>query len=122
MRTGQATKGAKDCHRTMMEIVPDDTPKGHDDGHTVLLLRKHRYTGTVSCFLCRTPEPVPLATLIKVAVTRWRTECDHQMSKQVTGLGAGQVTTWASWHRRTAIAPLAHAFPAVQRARDGNAA
>jgi SRSO17 transposase len=126
MRTGQAAKGAKDYHWAMMEIVPDDTPEGRDDGHAVLLLRKHRYTGTVSYFLCWTPAPVPLATLIKAAVTRWRIEEDHQMSKQVTGLDAGQVTTWASWHRWTAIALLAHAFLAVaaafQRASDGDAA
>ena len=64
MRTGSATKGAKDYHWAMIEITPDDTPEGHDDGHAVLLLRRHRYTGTVSYFLCWTPDPVPLAKLI----------------------------------------------------------
>ena len=38
MRTGQATKGAKDYHWAMIEVTPDDTPDGHDDGHAVLLL------------------------------------------------------------------------------------
>jgi SRSO17 transposase len=80
-----------------------------------------RYTGTVSSFLCWTPDPVPLAKLIKVAVTRWRIEEDHQLTKQVTRLDSGQVTTWTSWHRRTAISLLACAFLAVaaawQRAR-----
>ena len=52
MRTGSATKGAKDYHWAMIEIMPDDTPEGHDDGHAFLLLRRHRYTGTVSYFLC----------------------------------------------------------------------
>jgi SRSO17 transposase len=74
MRTGSATKGAKDYHWAMIETTPDDTPEGHDDGHAVLLLRRHRYTGTVSSYLCWTPNPVPLAKLIKVAVTRWRIE------------------------------------------------
>jgi hypothetical protein len=32
-------------------------PEGHGDGHPVLLLRRHRYTGTVSSFLCWTPDP-----------------------------------------------------------------
>ena len=59
MRTGSATKGAKDYHWAMIEITPDDTPEGHDDGHAVLLLRRHRYTGTVSYFLCWTPRPGP---------------------------------------------------------------
>jgi SRSO17 transposase len=123
MRTGSATKGAKDYHWAIIEVTPDDTPEGHDPGHAVLLLRRHRYTGTVSSYLCWTPGPAPLAKLIKVAVTRWRIEEDHQLSKQVGGLDSGQVTTWTSWHRWTAISLLAYAFLAVaaalQRARDG---
>ena len=123
MRTGSATKGARDYHWAMIEITPDDTPEGHDDRHAVLLLRRHRYTGTVSYFLCWSPAPVPLAKLIAVAVARGRIEEDHQQSKQVSGLDSGQVTTWTSWHRWTAISLLAYAFLAVaaalQRARDG---
>ena len=123
MRTGSATKGARDYHWAMIEITPDDTPEGHDDGHAFLLLRRHRYTGTVSYFLCWSPAPVPLAKLISVAVARWRIEEDHQQAKQVSGLDSGQVTTWTSWHRWTAISLLAYAFLAVaaacQRARDG---
>src|SRR6266567_1438545 len=78
MRTGSATKGAKDYHWAMIEVTPDDTPEGQDDGHSVLLLRRHRYTGTVSYFLCWTPAPVPLGRLIAVAVTRWRIEVGHR--------------------------------------------
>ena len=126
MRTGSATKGAKDYHWAMIEITPDDTPDGHDDGHGFLLLRRHRYTGTVSYFLCWSPGPVPLAKLISVAVTRWKIEEDHQLAKQVSGLDSGQVTTWTSWHRWTAISLLAYIFLAVatacQRTRDGSAA
>jgi SRSO17 transposase len=125
MRTGSATKGARDYHWAMIEITPDDTPEGHDDGHAVLLLRRHRYTGTVSYFLCWSPAPVPLAKLISVAVARWRIEEDHQQSKQVSGLDSGQVTTWTSWHRWTAVSLLAYAYLAVaaacQRALDGSA-
>jgi len=122
MRTGSATKGARDYHWAMIGITPDDTPEGHDNGHAFLLLRKHRYTGTVSYFLCWSPVPAPLAKLISVAVARWRIEEDHQISKQVSGLDSGQVTTWTSWHRWTAISLLAYAFLAVaaasQRALD----
>jgi SRSO17 transposase len=124
MRTGSATKGARDYHWAMIEITPDDTPEGHDDGHAFLLLRRHRYTGTVSYFLCWSPAPVPLAKLISVAVARWRIEEDHQQAKQVSGLDSGQVTTWTSWHRWTAVSLLAYAFLAVaaacQRALDGS--
>jgi SRSO17 transposase len=74
VRTGSATKGAGDYHWAMIEITPDDTPEGHDDGHAFLLLRKHRYTGTISYYLCWSPQPVPLAKLINVAVARWKIE------------------------------------------------
>ena len=116
MRTGSATKGAKDYYWAMIEVTPDDTPEGQDDGHAFLLLRRHRYTGTVSSYLRWTPGPVPLAKLIKVAVSRWKIEEDHQLSKQVAGLDSGQVTTWTSWHRWTAISLLACAFLAVAAA------
>ena len=120
MRTGSATKGAKDYHWAMTGITPDDTPEGHGGGHAFLLLRKHRYTGTVSYYLCWSPDPVPLAKLISVTTARWRIEEDHQQSKQVSGLDSGQVTTWTSWHRWTAISLLA-AAAAWQRARDEDA-
>ena len=76
----------------MIEITPDDTPEGHDPGHAVLLLRRHRYTGTVSSYLCWTPDPVPLAKLIKVAVTRWRIEMVFtQLAKRaVRPVGGGR--------------------------------
>jgi SRSO17 transposase len=124
MRTGSATKGAKDYHWAMIAVQPDDTPDGHGDGDSVLLLRRHRYTGTISYYLCWSPRPVPLARLIAVAVTRWKIEEDHQQSKQAAALDCGQVTCWTSWHRWTAFSLLAYAFLAVaamwQRARDGD--
>jgi SRSO17 transposase len=126
MRTGSATKGAKDYDWAMTGILPDGTPGGQEDGgHAFLLLRRHRYTGTVSYYLCWSPGPVPLAKLIAVAVARWKIEEDHQQSKQVSGLDSGQVTTWTSWHRWTAICLLAYIFLAVaaafQRTRDEDA-
>ena len=43
--------------------LPDDTPDGQEDnGHAFLLLRRHRYTGTISYYLCWSPGPVPLAS------------------------------------------------------------
>jgi SRSO17 transposase len=126
MRTGSATKGAKDYDWAMLGILPDDTPDGQEDnGHAFLLLRRHRYTSTISYYLCWSPGPVPLAKLIAVAVARWKIEEDHQQSKQVSGLDSGQVTTWTSWHRWTAICLLAYIFLAVaaafQRTRDEDA-
>ena len=107
MRTGSAAKGAKDYHWAMIEITPDDTPDGQDGGHAVLLLRRHRYTGTISYYLCWSPRPVPLARLIAVAVTRWRIEEDHQLPKQAAGTVIPEPhrdqphrDAWALWRRR----------------------
>jgi SRSO17 transposase len=113
MRTGSGTKGA--CHYdwAMLEVTSDDTPGGHRDGHSVLLVRRHRYTGQLSYYRCWTPGPVPLSRLIAIAVIRWRIEEDHQLVKQSTGLDAGQVIRWTSWHRWTAICLLAYIYLAV---------
>jgi hypothetical protein len=56
----------------MLEVTSDDTPGGHRDGHSVLLARRHRYTGQLPFCRCWIPGPVPLTRLIAIAVTRWR--------------------------------------------------
>jgi SRSO17 transposase len=113
MRTGSGTKGTRHYDWAMLEVASDDTPGGHDDGHSVLLVRRHRYTGQRSFYRCWTPGPVPLSRLIAVAVARWRVEEDHQLSKQVAGLDSGQVIRWKSWRRWTAVCLLAYIYLAV---------
>jgi SRSO17 transposase len=113
MRTGSGTKGTRHYDWAMLEVTSDDTPDGHDAGHSVLLARRHRYTGQLSFYRCWTPGPVPLSKLIAIAVARWRIEEDHQLSKQVAGLDAGQVIRWRSWHRWTALCLLAYLYLAV---------
>jgi SRSO17 transposase len=113
MRTGSGTKGTRHYDWAMLEVTSDDTPDGHSDGHSVLLARRHRYTGKLSFYRCWTPGPVPLARLIAIAVARWRIEEDHQLAKQAAGLDAGQVIRWKSWHRWTAICLLAYIYLAV---------
>jgi SRSO17 transposase len=116
MHTGSGTKGTRHYDWAMLEVTSDDTPDGHDDGHSVLLARRHRSTGKLSFYRCWTPGPVPLARLIAIAVTRWRIEEDHQLAKQSTGLDAGQVIRWKSWHRWTAVCLLAYIYLAVTTA------
>ena len=124
MRTGSGTKGTRHYDWAMLEVTSDDTPDGHDDGHSVLLVRRHRYTGQLSFYRCWTPGPVPLSRLIAIASARWRIEEDHQLSKQAAGLDAGQVIRWKSWHRWTAICLLAYIYLAVavalQRQQDAS--
>ena len=61
----------------MIETGPDDTPPGHDPGHSVLLIRRHRYTGELSFCRCHSAAPAGLADLVAVACTRWRIEMCH---------------------------------------------
>jgi len=42
-----------------------------------------------------------------------RIEEDHQLAKQATGLDAGQVIRWKSWHRWTVICLLAYIYLAI---------
>ena len=113
MRTGSGTKGTRHYDWAMLEVTSDDTPGGYDGGRSVLLARRHRYTGQLSYYRCWTPGPVPLSRLIAVASARWRIEEDHQLSKQAAGLDAGQVIRWKSWHRWTAVCLLAYLYLAV---------
>ena len=113
MRTGSGTKGTRHYDWAMLEVTSDDTPGGHPAGHSVLLARRHRYTGQLSYYRCWTPMPVPLSKLIAITVARWRIEEDHQLAKQAAGLDAGQVIRWRSWHRWTAVCLLAYLYLAV---------
>jgi SRSO17 transposase len=72
MRTGHGTKGSRHYDWAMLEVTSDDAPGDHgthDAGHSVLLVRRHRYTGTCSFYQCWTPGSVPLTRLIAIAVT-----------------------------------------------------
>src|SRR5207249_7514026 len=79
MRTGSGTKGARHYDWAMLEVTSDDAPGGQDGEHSMLLVRRHRYTGTLSYYRCWAPGPVPLSRLIAVASARWRIEEDHQL-------------------------------------------
>jgi SRSO17 transposase len=128
LRTGSGTKGVRHYDWAMLQVTSDDHNHGASDqagdGHSVLLIRRHRYTGTLSFYRCWSPEPVPISRLITVAVLRWKIEEDHQLVKQTCGLDSGQAIRWTSWHRWTALCLLAYIFLAVaaalQRDRDGH--
>jgi SRSO17 transposase len=113
MRTGSGAKGIRHYDWAMLAIAADDTGDLRHEGHSVLLLRRHRYIRTLSFYRCWSPQPIPLSELIAVAIIRWRIEEDHQLAKQSCGLDTGQVTRWRSWHRWTAICLLAYIYLAI---------
>ncbi len=106
----------------MIETGPDDAPPGHDPGHSVLLARRHRYTGEQSFYRCHSAAPAGLAGLVAVVCTRWRTGEDIRAARSLTGPGHGQVTCWNSWMRWSLISLVAAAVLAVALARTRSAA
>lgn len=117
MRTGHGLKGDRHYDWAMLDIHSNDTPDGPDAGHSVVLVRRHRYTRELSFYRCHSVAPVALATLVDVVCCRWRVEEDFQLAKGVAGLDQGQTTSWNSWMRWTLISMLAIAVLAVTRAR-----
>lgn len=85
-------------------------------GHRHLLIRRNRTTGELAYYHCYTPQPAPLATLVRVAGSRWRVEETFRSGKGLAGLDQHQVRRYASWSRWVTLAMLAHAFLAVIRA------
>jgi SRSO17 transposase len=81
-----------------------------------LLIRRNHATGKLAFYLCWAPRPVPLATLVRVAGSRWAIEESFQAAKGQVGLDHYQVRGWRSWHRFTTLAMLALAFLAVTAA------
>jgi SRSO17 transposase len=122
MRTGSATKGAKDYDWALLDVTADDTPTTGDPadpadpqppgpaGHSMLLIRRHRYTRNPAFFRAWTPQPVTLTDLVAVVCSRWHLEEDFQITKRCVGLDCGQVRTWTSWHRWSTAALTAYAL------------
>jgi SRSO17 transposase len=78
-----------------------------------LLIRRHRITGERAFYLCFTPAPVPLATVVRVAGTRWSIEECLQAAKTGVGLDHYQVRGHTGWHRHITLAMLALAILAA---------
>jgi hypothetical protein len=72
-------------------------------------MRRNR-AGELAFYLCWTPQPVPLSTLIRVAGTRWAVEENFQIAKGQVGLDQYQCRGWVPWHRYTILAMLALAI------------
>jgi SRSO17 transposase len=102
---GVGAKGPRDYDWAQVVI-------GHA-GNEHLLISRHPISGEPAFYLCWSPRPVPLATLVRVAVSRWAVEGCLQTAKNETGLDHYQVRGWTGWHRFTALAMLALAILAV---------
>jgi hypothetical protein len=59
LRTGSGTKGVRHYDWAMLQITADNTPGEQDDGHSMLLIRRHRYTRTLSFYPVLDPAAGP---------------------------------------------------------------
>ncbi len=72
LRAGHGTKGDRHYDWAMIEAGPDDTPPGHDPGHSVLFVRRHRYTGELSFYRCHSTAPAGLTRYHPTSATHSR--------------------------------------------------
>lgn len=66
-------------------------------------------------YLSNAPADTPLATVAKVAATRYVVEQCIQEGKGQTGLDEYEVRHWPSWHRHITLSMMAHAWLASVR-------
>jgi SRSO17 transposase len=114
-QTGHGTKGTREYDWAWLDVRPDDTAVENENvaGTSVLVARRHGYTGEVSYFRCWSPGSVSLGTLVEVISRRWRIEEIFQRAKGFIGLDQGQVTCRNSWMRWSLFSLIAAAVLAL---------
>jgi SRSO17 transposase len=88
-------------------------PAGWEKG--LLVRRKLDQPDELAFYLTLAPPGADLATLVRVAGTRWTIEGCFEAAKGEVGLDQYEVRSWTGWHRHVTLAMLAHAYLAVVR-------
>src|SRR6478752_5942346 len=88
-------------------------PAGWEKG--LLVRRKLDERDELAFYLTLAPEGTDLATLVRVAGTRWTIEACFEAAKGEVGLDEYEVRSWTGWHQHVTLAMLAHAYLAVIR-------
>lgn len=112
--TGHGTKGTREYDWAWLDIRADDTPEDTPPtGTSVLVARRHRYTGEVSYYRCWSADDVALGTLVEIICCRWKIEETFQLAKGFAGLDQGQTRCWNSWMRWSLFSLIAAAVLAL---------
>jgi SRSO17 transposase len=87
-------------------------------GRAVWLLARRSLSNPdeLAYYLGHAPEDTPLATLARVAATRYTVEQCIEEAKGEAGLDQYEVRRWHSWYRHVTLALMAHAWLAAVRA------
>lgn len=105
---GAGSKGPRLYDWAWLDEVSTDLDGG--EGRHSILIRRNTTTGELAFYRCWSPQPVSLATLVRVAGIRWTVEESFQAAKGQVGLDQHQVRRWNSWHRFTTLAMAALAI------------
>jgi SRSO17 transposase len=81
----------------------------------LLVRRKLDEPDELTFHLTLAPEGTDLATLVRVAGTRWTIEACFEAAKGEVGLDEYEVRSWTGWHRHVTLAMLAYAYLAAVR-------
>ncbi|MBU8900930.1 IS701 family transposase [Corallococcus sp. M34] len=81
-----------------------------------LLFRRSLSDGKVAFYVAHARCNASLASLVRVAGSRWVIEEDFESSKGEVGLADYEVHTWTAWHRHMTLCLVAHVFLAAARA------
>jgi SRSO17 transposase len=111
LSAGPGAKGPRWYDWALIDAADPAVTEG--DGPHWLLIRRRISDGELAFYRAHAPHPVSLAQLVTVAGSRWKVEDGFAGSKELAALDEHQVRTWASWHRWTILALLAHAFLSV---------
>jgi SRSO17 transposase len=111
LSAGPGAKGPRWYDWALIEATDPAVTDG--TGPHWLLIRRRISDGEYAFYRAHAPGPVPLAQLVKVAGSRWKIEDGFAAGKELAALDQHQVRSWASWHRWTILALLAHAFLSV---------
>jgi SRSO17 transposase len=90
---------------------------GHGRGGWVLARRSLSDPTEIAYYLCYGPAGTRLATLARVAGSRWAIEEAFQTAKNEVGLDQYQVRRYDAWYAHITLAMTAAAFLAAMRAR-----
>jgi SRSO17 transposase len=85
--------------------------------HWLLVRRSLDDPTALAYYVVFGPADTTLATLVRVAGTRWAVEESFEIAKGEVGLDHYEVRRWDGWYRHITLALLAQAFLTVVRAR-----
>ena len=113
LATGHGTKGTREYDWAWLDIRADDTSDEQEAGTSVLVARRHRYTGELSYFRCWAPGPIALAMLVEIICRRWWIEETLTSPKASPASTRDRWRAWNAWMRWSLFSLIAAAVLAL---------